>query len=123
MFTRVPSILSISYEEPLLRTRHWILETAGFKVTSALGLAQAAEYCQTRCFDLVIIGHSIPIKDKKTLLALVQDQNRTRVLSLLRPGETPVPGVYHSIETSEGPAALVAAVQKALVTKGSSDLN
>lgn len=123
MVTSVPSILSVSYEESLLRTRHWILETAGFRVTSALDIAQAANYCQNRVFDLVIIGHSMPIKDKKALLRVVQDQNRARILSLLKSGEAPLRGVHHSIEASEGPEALVAAVEKTLAGKGASDLN
>lgn len=43
MANSVLPILSISYDdEPLLRTQQWILETAGFKVTSALGIVQTS---------------------------------------------------------------------------------
>lgn len=113
MTSKVPSLLSVSYDESLLRTRHWILETAGFNVTSALGFAQAANHFQTGTFDLVIIGHSIPHKDREALLKVLR-KRECRVLALCKPGDPPLPGIAHSIDTWDGPEALIAAVRKTL---------
>jgi CheY-like chemotaxis protein len=64
------AILSISYDESLLVTRHLILEQAGFDVSSALGFAEAMELCsQNQHYDLVLMGHSMPRKDKSALIA------------------------------------------------------
>lgn len=114
MSNRPSSILSISYDESLLRTREWVLKSAGFNVTSAFGFTEALAHCRDSGFDLAIIGHSIPLKDKAVLVQQIQTHNHTRVLSLRRPGEEPLPGVDHSIEPSLGPEALIEAVQFAL---------
>lgn len=118
--SKVPSLLSISYDESLLRTRHWILETAGFNVTSALGFTQAANHFQTGAFDLVIIGHSIPHEDREALLKVLRKEADCRVLSLQRPGDPSLPGVDHSIDAWDGPDALISAVRKTLGAKAPS---
>jgi DNA-binding response OmpR family regulator len=107
-------ILSISYNESLLRTREWILKGAGFDVTSALGFTEASVYCQDRAFDLAIIGHSIPKKDKDALIQQLRSHNHTRILGLRKPGEEVLASVDHSVEASLGAEALVDAVKTVL---------
>src|SRR5919204_64924 len=118
MANRAPSILSISYDESLLRTREWLLRASGFNVTSALGFTEAAAHCRNSGFDLVIIGHSIPRNDRAALIEQVKAHNHGRILSLRRQGEEPIAGVDHSVESSEGPDVLLAAVKAALAQKG-----
>lgn len=110
------SIISISYDESLLRTREWILKAAGFKVTSALGFTEASAYCLDSGFDLVIIGHSLPTKDKAAPIEHIRRHNHTRILSLRRPTEETLPRVDHSID-SWSPDNLVAAVKAVLDEK------
>ena len=114
MASRPPSVLSISYDESLLRTREWLLSAAGFSVTSALGFTDAAAHCRNSAYDLVIVGHSIPRKDKAALIEQIRMHNHTRVLSLRRQGEDSIPGADLSVESSEGPDALIAAVKTVL---------
>ena len=114
MANRAPSILSISYDESLLRTREWLLRGAGFAVTSALGFTEATAHCSNSAFDLVIVGHSIPRKDKATLIEQIRMHNHTRILSLRRPGEDAIPGADFSVESSEGPDTLLTAVKSVL---------
>src|SRR5215470_2290312 len=114
MANRAPSILSISYDESLLRTREWLLRAAGFSVTSALGFTEATVHCSNAVFDLVIVGHSIPRKDARVLIEQVRPHNHTRILSLRRQGEEPVPGADYCVESSQGPDVLLAAVKSAL---------
>lgn len=45
-------ILSVSYDEVLLATRHLLLEHEGYQVISAMGLAAALEKCKEGGFDL-----------------------------------------------------------------------
>lgn len=118
MTGKIVSILSISYVEPLLRTRQWILETAGFRVTSALGFTQAIACSQDKTFDLAIMGHSIPRDDKQALLGALQKDSECRILSLCRPGDLPLSGANHSIDSWEGPEALIAAIHHTLDMDG-----
>jgi DNA-binding response OmpR family regulator len=114
MANRAPSILSISYDESLLRTREWLLRASGFAVTSALGFTEAASHCRDSAFDLVIIGHSIPRHDRIALIEQVKKHNHTRILSMRKQGEEIIPGVEHWVESSEGPDVLIAAVKSVL---------
>lgn len=109
-----PSILCISNDESLRHTREWILKTAGFRVTSALGLTEATGHFQSGASDLVLIGHSMPKEDKRTLLRLLRTQNRISVLLLRRAGDEQIPGADHYVDASQGPDAIVSAVRRAL---------
>jgi len=120
MANQAPSILSISYDESLLRTREWVLRAAGFDVTSALGFTEATAHCGNSAFDLVIVGHSIPRKDKVALIEQVRMHNHTRILSLRRQGEDAIPGSDLFIESSEGPDVLLTAVKAVLDKKSAS---
>jgi DNA-binding response OmpR family regulator len=62
-------ILSISYDESLLQTRAMLLERAGYEVDSALGFSAAIHACKTKQFDLVVLGHSIPVEDKEQIIS------------------------------------------------------
>ena len=75
-------ILSVSYDEPLLRSRHAFLEWGGYKVTSALGFANAFAKCKDSAFDLFILGHSIPITDKAELIKAFRSNCASPILSL-----------------------------------------
>jgi hypothetical protein len=46
-------ILSVAYDEPLLRTRHLLLEREGYEVVSSLGFADSLEQCKRDNFDLL----------------------------------------------------------------------
>lgn len=97
----------------MLKTRQWILEQAGYEVLSALGFAAALEVCQTRHdFDLVLMGHSMPQKDKIALFEALK--TKASLLSILRPGELPIPHATHAVEASDGPEALLEAVKRVL---------
>jgi DNA-binding response OmpR family regulator len=80
-------ILSVSYDEPLLRTRELLLRGQGYTVSSALGFTDAVEHCKGGNFDLFILGHSIPDKDKRQLISVFHGQCKSPVLALRRHGE------------------------------------
>ena len=111
------SILSISYDAPLLHTREWILKAEGFDVTSACGFVEAEEKCRSASFDLAIMGHSIERKDKIALIKEFKKRSQAPVLSLLRHGDGPLPEADHWVEAAEGPTALLQAVRTALEKK------
>jgi|SRR4051812_8469817 DNA-binding NtrC family response regulator len=110
MKARKPRILSISYDSSLLFTRQAMLELAGYEVISAEGFADAIERCPGD-FDLVIVGHSIPQKDKRAIVAALHEHGcDAPLLSLLRPGENKLPEAAHAVDPHR-PDDLLNAVQ------------
>ena len=95
----ISRILSVSYDPTLLATRRLLLQTRGYEVTSAEGFAEAIEVCNRNHFDLVIMGHSIPQKDKRAIVAELRKHGcEAPVLSLLRVNETPIPEATHGVD-------------------------
>jgi DNA-binding response OmpR family regulator len=107
-------ILSIGYDEPLLLTRQYILQQAGFTVVSALRLEEAIRHCKHQKFDLIVLGHSIPPTDKTRLIAAGKKLAGCPTLSITGSDQSPHPGVDYSVDASEGPRALVHAIQAVL---------
>lgn len=106
-------ILSISYDRALLQTRSMLLEEAGFEVVSASSFRQAFELCRAGEFDLLIIGHSIPPRDKASLIASARHGSKAPVLSIRTDTEPPAPGADFSVFGLEGPKILLEAVNEA----------
>jgi CheY-like chemotaxis protein len=111
-------ILCISYDESLLTTRTMLLQQVGFDVTPAIGFAEAMEHCENNPkFDLIVMGHSMPRKDKTALIASLRPQCPAPVLSIRRHNDPPLPEADFSIDSHDGPDALIAAVRSALGAK------
>ena len=107
-------ILSISYDPQLLQSRELILRKMGHTVISVEGFVQATEACTREApFDLAILGHSIPHKDKGAILQHCQKHLSCRVLALLRPNEGALDGAAKSVK-SHDPKTVVEAVNKML---------
>jgi CheY-like chemotaxis protein len=89
-------ILSVSYDSVLLATREMLLQQRGYAVTSALGYTEALEHCRYGEFDLFILGHSIPHKDKLHLIQAFRESCDAPILSLERINEKRVPCDLHA---------------------------
>jgi len=89
-------ILSVSYDGVLLATRKMLLEQKGYSVMSALGFRESLEQCQNEGFDLFILGHSIPEKDKLHLIETFRSSCAAPILSLERIGERQVQCEFHA---------------------------
>ena len=114
-------ILCISNDAALLATRRMLLEQSGFTVVPAFGFAEAMGHCSTDAsFDLVLMGQTLPPKDKKSLIATLREMDcKAPVLSIRLHGDEPLPEVDYTIESQAGPVALIEAVKAALgVGKG-----
>lgn len=105
-------ILSVSYDQALLATRKMLLEHRGYNVTSALGFSDAVEQCQNSHFDLFILGHSIPEKDKLNLIKTFRGNCPAPIVSLERMGEKQVSCDFHA--SPDDPAKFVQVVDDIL---------
>jgi DNA-binding response OmpR family regulator len=95
-------ILSVSYDQGLLRTRELLLkQTSEYAVTSALGFTEAVECCRTGQFDLFILGHSIPLKDKLELIKLFRRGCAAPILALRKMGEVTPDGADAHVDPND----------------------
>src|SRR5438270_13831639 len=107
-------ILCISNDAALLATRRMLLEQAGFDVIPAFGFAEAMEICnKVSAFDLILMGQTIPPKDKRALIATLRDMGCNAPILSIRLGDEPVSDIDFSIESQAGPVALIEAVKAA----------
>jgi CheY-like chemotaxis protein len=92
-----------------------LLEQAGYEVVSALGYAEALEVCTgNHDFDLIVMGHSIPQKDKIAMISTLRSKYSAPLLSILRHGESSLPQARYFVDSNDGPKALLNAVKAAL---------
>jgi DNA-binding response OmpR family regulator len=92
-------ILSVSCDETLLRTRHMLLEGAGYEVVSALGYEAGLGECNKGLFDLFVLGHSIPQSEKEKMVEAFRRVCQATIISLCHNvGEQIVDGADFHIE-------------------------
>ena len=113
-FSRKRTILSISYDSSLARTREMLLAAAGFQVATFTDCELAIQACQRQSFDLLLIGHSIPLYERKRLLAELRGLCQAPVLALLRHSESPLPGADYVFDASQSPVQLLETVMNIL---------
>ena len=107
-------ILSVSYDETLLRTRELMLRGAAHAVVSAVGYHDGQDACLRSQFELCIIGHSIPKKDKLAIIECFRAHNpQALVIALTRAGEVRLPEVDTYINPGN-PEELLRAIERAL---------
>ena len=110
-------ILSLTYDPSLARTREMLFSGAGFEVSTFSDVEKAIEDCQSNSYDLVVLGHSIPLTERTSLVKAVHSRCATPVLAMLRQGEAPVPQADYFFDSTENPARLLAMVQDILSPK------
>ena len=112
--TSAKSILSISYDPSLLWTRQQMLQQLGYSVVSVEGFVAGMEACEAPNlnFDLLILGHSMPTKDRERIIAHFRQNCNAPILALLRPHEGAMQNADRSIDPE--PDKLIEAVREIL---------
>jgi CheY-like chemotaxis protein len=65
-------VLSVGSDSSVLDTRGLILRSAGYIVVSAMSIQDAVHLFQDRAFDLIILCHTLPIKDCERLTCFIR---------------------------------------------------
>jgi len=115
--SRPAKILSVTYDLSLATTREMLFSSAGFQVTSVLTVGQAIQRCAAEEFELVVVGHSIPLDQRKWLLKEVRGRCAAPVLALRRAGEPPLTDADYTFDSTESPALLLETVVNILRPK------
>jgi hypothetical protein len=106
------AVLVISWDQNLATTRAMLLSGAGYRVTSAVGRAEAELRCRSKA-DLLVVGHSVPASEKKEVIKCYRQYSTGPVLSLLRPNQKKLPEADFGVEAFD-PAEVVQVVAKIL---------
>src|SRR6266481_5064873 len=81
-------ILSVASDPSLAATREMLFISVGFQVSSASTINQALQLCANKNFDLIVIGHSMPLEQRKFLVKELRLRCGTPLLVLQCPGES-----------------------------------
>jgi DNA-binding NtrC family response regulator len=100
-------ILSVTFDRSLGATREMLFTQAGFQVTTVHGIGHAIQLCAAEPFDLIVIGHSIPIEQRELLLKEVRRQCGTPTLALCRHGEPPLTNADYVFDSMDSPGLLL----------------
>ena len=109
-------VLSVSYDPALLSSRQLLLESLGCEVVSAPDFAQALQ-CSNHAerFDLLVLGHSIPWSERKSLVAAFRAHCAAPVIALNKFGEEPTPGA--DVHIDPAPDQLLTAISRFIFGK------
>ena len=110
----VPSILVYGRDHRLLETRGWVLEQAGYRVLTALTLAEAERIAEIETVGLLLLCHSLSVEDYEKALTAVSTIHPD-IKRLLMTANTPLCPLSPDdrvLSAFDGPRALVAAVHE-----------
>jgi DNA-binding response OmpR family regulator len=104
--TAPTSILTISRDRLLQKTRTIILQRAGYKVSAALNDKAAVGFVEAaNTFSLVLMCHSVPEASRISLVTRIKElKPKLPILMLYNgydPTEAKVDGSLHSLETPD----------------------
>ena len=106
-------VICVSWIRSLAETREWMLRSAGYAVTSLLGI-EGLDQCSPNA-DLLILGHSVPPEEKLLAIQKFRQVSRSPVLSLLRPNHPKLPEADFGVE-SHTASDVLAAVHRILAS-------
>ena len=111
-------ILLVSYDERLLIARRKLLEQEGYQVSSGLGFREAIGTCNDGSADLLVLGHSIPPRDREEIIRVFRTASKAPILSLWTRNEDSAEGVNY-LAFSDAPHNLLANISAILAKRAS----
>jgi hypothetical protein len=109
-------ILHLGYDELLLQTRSWVLEHAGFHVTTLSDLEVLGQLDGVPPVDLLLLCHTLSpddCREAEIWLRLVRPTGKT--LRLVENGLENLPETeHHTFRSLDGPTPLLESIQKVL---------
>ena len=111
-------ILAVSYDPQLLRSRCAILRKAGYILEPATSMNEAINRFQAIDFDLVLLGHSIPVPERDLLLRVIRASGSLAPVVTVAPLTDPLP--YAPAETiiESSPEKLLSGIKEVLLKAG-----
>ena len=82
-------ILTVSYDEPLLRTWTLLARTRGYEVIAVAQPRASVELCKSGSFDVILLGSSLPLTHKRNLTSLFRECCPVPVISVCQDPRAP----------------------------------
>jgi CheY-like chemotaxis protein len=109
-------ILSVGLDPVNLFARETVLRSAGYTVVSAMSVKEAFHLFQNGDFDLMILGKTLPAKERERLTCLIRGSgSRIPIASI---SSTPrEESVFPEATIPENPVELVAGIRRLLAKR------
>lgn len=106
-------VLSVGLDPLTLYSREAVLRSAGYIVVSALSIKDAFHLFQNGDFDLIVLCHTVPVRDRDRLIWLIrQSGSRIPVASILgTPGKETV---FSDAALDQNPVKLLPGIRRLL---------
>jgi DNA-binding response OmpR family regulator len=65
-------VLTVAYDEPLLQTWALLLEAQGYDAVASKDLESLLQSCKEQVFDVLVLGSSLPLTDKRSMIEAVR---------------------------------------------------
>ena len=106
-------VLAVGLDPSLLETRSLVLQSAGYIVESALSVKEAVDRFQSGDFDLVLLCHSVPRKDRDRVTSLIRASgSRTPIVSIA--GDLGECDAFANATLEDGPNNFLAGIRHVL---------
>jgi CheY-like chemotaxis protein len=107
-------VLAVGTDPSLLKTRNLVLQSAGYTVESASSVKEAVDRFQSGDFDLVLLCHSVPRKDRDRLTSLIRASGSlTPIVSIA--GNLGECDAFATATLEDGPSNFLARIRDVLV--------
>jgi CheY-like chemotaxis protein len=107
-------VLAVGTDPSLLKTRNLVLQSAGYMVESASSVKEAVDRFQSGDFDLVLLCHSVPKKDRDRLTSLIRASGSpTPIVSIA--GNLGECDAFATATLEDGPSNFLARTRDVLV--------
>jgi CheY-like chemotaxis protein len=107
-------VLAVGRDPSLLKTRNLVLQSAGYMVESASSVKEAVDRFQSGDFDLVLLCHSVPRKDRDRLTSLIRTSGSlTPIVSIA--GNLGECDAFATATLEDGPSNFLARIRDVLV--------
>ena len=112
-------ILIYGQDRLLLETRRWVLERAGFQVSTTTELTDVEQIATIQHIDLFILCHTLSSEQLKRAFALAHALRPKRQILVLAEPNTPPSAEGHQVLSGlTDPLTLIAAVQRMTTHSG-----
>jgi DNA-binding response OmpR family regulator len=113
-------ILSFGCQREFLRLRHQALERAGLSVISVTTRDEAERLIRTKPFQVLIIGHTVPMKDRMEVALLAKSVQKMAVIFLYDGSIRHAESADAILSIESGSEDLVAAIYRLVDRSGGS---
>jgi DNA-binding response OmpR family regulator len=111
-------VLNVTADPELGSLRAQVMQSGGYEVVSAANIIEVEQACELHSFDAIVIGHTIPVKEKRRISAILRERCKPTTPIIAVYAESPEEADDVALAVSaHHPQALLDALNSVLSTK------